>query len=370
MVGACPFPVPQGSQVLLRDVALSMRSDGHEVHLVVYGYGKGEDTSGLRVHRCPRLPFAKRIAAGPSLAKPFLDMLMVTTLLRVVREQKIDIIHAHNYEGLLVSLCARKISLRSHFPPIVYHTHNVMSDELPYYFGQKGLAQKIGTWLDRTFPRQADHVIAHHQGLAEYLETCGCDSGAVSVIAPPVNVSLFERSEISEAIPPVVYAGNLDAYQNLSLLSRAVELVKKVEPDVRLIIATSQKKHIPKAEIIPTPDFDSLRNVLSMDCIFACPRVSWSGYPIKLLNAMAAGKAVVACRNAAHPITDGHDGIIVPDNDEDEFAEAILRLLRNAALRENLGCNAHNTMIEKHLPEQIALQTEQLYSGLLEKQVE
>ena len=43
MVSACPYPVPQGSQVFLRETALTLLNLGHEVHLVVYGYGVGEE---------------------------------------------------------------------------------------------------------------------------------------------------------------------------------------------------------------------------------------------------------------------------------------------------------------------------------------
>ncbi len=63
MVGACPYPVPQGSQVFLRDTARGLRARGHDVHLVVYGYGVGEDTSGLPLHRCARIPGARKTAA-------------------------------------------------------------------------------------------------------------------------------------------------------------------------------------------------------------------------------------------------------------------------------------------------------------------
>jgi hypothetical protein len=52
---------------------------------------------------------------------------------------------------------------------------------------------------------------------------------------------------------------------------------------------------------------------LAPDAVVACPRVSWSGYPIKLLNAMAAGKAIVACASAAYPLTHERDGLVVPD---------------------------------------------------------
>ncbi|HIJ74210.1 MAG TPA: glycosyltransferase, partial [Candidatus Hydrogenedentes bacterium] len=248
MVGACPYPVPQGSQVLLGNTANALRARGHDVHLVVYGHGMMDtrkpgsppDALGdIPIHRCTRIPGARKTAAGPSFAKPFLDLGMVIALRRVVRDAKIDIVHAHNYEGLLVALAARK-------RPIVYHAHNAMTDELPYYFRSKktgtipmersepglsalspALPRRFGAWLDRTFPRRADHVIAPHERLAKYLTQCGCASGRVSVIPPAVNADRFEESCVADALAPVLYAGNLDAYQNIDLLMRAMARVRK-----------------------------------------------------------------------------------------------------------------------------------------------
>ena len=208
MVGACPYPVPQGSQVYLRDTALGLRARGHDVRLVVYYHGIGDDTSGLSIHRSARIPGARRTAAGPSPMKPLLDLALVAALRRVVREQRIEVVHAHNYEALVVALAARK-------RPIVYHAHNAMADELPHFFGPRAVAARFGAWLDRAFPHLADHVIVPHDALAAYLVGCGCRLKNVSVVRPPADAGLFEPCEIGDAVPPVLYAGNLDAYQNL-----------------------------------------------------------------------------------------------------------------------------------------------------------
>ena len=357
MVGACPYFVPQGSQVYLRDTALGLRERGHEVHLVVYGYGLGDDGTSLPVHRGATVPGARKTAAGPSLAKPFLDLALAATLRQVVRDARIDIVHAHNYEGLLVALAARK-------RPIVYHAHNAMADELPYYFRGRRAAQRLGAWLDRAFPRRADHVIVPHAALAEYLVACGCTLSRVSVVPPPMNVELFEACRVEEALPPVLYAGNLDAYQNLELLERAMERVRAALPEARLVIATGHEGPFPAAEVIPAAGFDALRRVLATDAVFACPRVSWSGYPIKLLNAMAAGMACVACQGAAHPLTHEENGLVVPDNDEAAFAEALISLLTRPERRRQLGQNARQTTASRHDPGQIAARIEQVYSGL------
>ena len=60
MVGACPFPVPQGSQTLLAETARGLQALGHDVHLLVYGHGLGPDPDDLTIHRARHIPGARR----------------------------------------------------------------------------------------------------------------------------------------------------------------------------------------------------------------------------------------------------------------------------------------------------------------------
>lgn len=359
-VNACPYPLSQGSQVLFHDTAAALAERGHSAHLVVYGYGAGREESGMAVHRGARIPGVRRTASGPSLAKPFMDAALVATLRRVVREASIDIVHAHNYEGLIVALAAGK-------RPVVYHAHNAMADELPYY-GAYG--KWLGPWLDRTFPKRADAVIASHVRLADYLAACGCKPEKISVIPPSVSVAAFKMPDESMASePPVLYTGNLDAYQNLGFLTQVMARVRQTVPAARLLVATAhpapRQNKTGAIEFIDTPDFPRLVAVLAQDCVAACPRVSWSGYPIKLLNAMAAGRAMVACASAAHPLRHEVNGLIVPDNDTDAFAQAVLRLLRDGALRRQLGLNARQTAAHAHNPAAMAAAIESIYRQVL-----
>ncbi|MDQ1256837.1 MAG: hypothetical protein QG656_1437, partial [Candidatus Hydrogenedentes bacterium] len=279
-------------------------------------------------------------------------------LRRVIREHAIDVVDAHNYEGLMAALAAGK-------RPIVYHAHNTMADELPHFLPFPDAARRFGAWLDRTFPRRADYIVAPHARLADYLEECGCDGSRIAVIPPSVDAALFTPCAIRGGISPVLYAGNLDAYQNLGLLERAMARVRETLPAARWVVATAQTAVYPGAEVVAVRSFADLRTLLSSDAVFACPRTSWSGYPIKLLNAMAAGMPIVACQSSAYPLVHEHSALIVPDDDAEAFADALLRLLRDPALRLSLGANARAAAYENHAPGTVATATEAVYSALL-----
>ena len=80
-----------------------------------------------------------------------LDLALAVKLYRVVRAQRIEVIHAHNYEGPLVGFLVRWLT----GVPIVYHSHNALSDELGYYF-RPGIRRAAACWvggvLDRLIP--------------------------------------------------------------------------------------------------------------------------------------------------------------------------------------------------------------------------
>jgi glycosyltransferase involved in cell wall biosynthesis len=75
----------------------------------------------------------------------------------VLRKLRVDMIHAHHYEGLLVAAAA---PLRSRIP-LIFDAHTLLTSELPFY--HLGLPvrvkRRIGATLDRRLPAIADHVI-------------------------------------------------------------------------------------------------------------------------------------------------------------------------------------------------------------------
>ncbi len=87
-----------------------------------------------------------------------------------------------------------------------------------------------------------------------------------------------------------------------------------------------------------------------------------------ILESMAAGVPVVASTVGGNPELITPDrGVLVAPDDEKAFADAIEHLLRNAALRAELGRNAKRFAQANFTLQQIWQRYEELYSGLLEK---
>ncbi len=384
MAAACPFPSPQGSQVFIRQLAESLAGRGHSVYIVSYHFGDKDNMAGVPVLRIPPLIPYRKMRAGPSWRKPVLDFLLAAKLAAVVRKYKIDIIHAHNYEAALAGALARLFTAR----PVVFHTHNVMTDELCTYFSggcSRWLARRAAGVIDYVTPRIVDHIVAITPEIKSFFLSRGIGGQKISHIPPgaPIGDCCNEaapvaddpRTQESGPVPSVLYSGNIDNYQNLPFLLRSfVEVIKSV-PEAQLLIVSHadtgglgglcrQLGIADHVQLVPHADFLQMQQYLRAARIAVLPRVSWSGFPIKLLNYMAAGKAVVACRSSAKGLEHEKEGIIAADGDRDGFSRAIIRLLTDDALCAQLGRNARIKARTVYHPDRIARQFEALYGRL------
>lgn len=325
VVLASPYPAPRGSQLLVRQIERGLRRRGHAVTVVSYG---------------PWL----RDRTGLHPARPLLDLATLARLLWTARRERPDVLHAHNYEAALIGIVAARL-LRI---PLVFHGHSLMERELPSYVRSRrvgALLAWIGGWLDRRVPRAADHSVAVTTALAEVLHARG--AAAVTVLRPvadPAEVAGFGALDAAAAAPTVAYAGNLDGYQNLELLVEAFRFVREAVPDARLEFVTHAPGR-PAAlagegiEVVCAASVGDAWRRLGRAWVAVVPRSEPSGHPMKVMNYMAAGKAIVTTAGAAHGLRDGVDAVVA-EADPKRFASAIVDLLRDPERRARLGAAA------------------------------
>jgi len=385
IVAACPFPTLQGSQVLVRRLAQGLVDRGHEIVVVAYAEGLEDALAGIPVRRIARIPGCRALRSGPRPAKLVLDLALLWTLLGVLRRERIELVHAHNYEGALIGLIAGKLT----GVPLIYHSHNALAEELPTYFRRRPsrlLARALGAVVDRLVPRRADHCIAICRELVDFLRARGVDEAAIRMIAPGGSLEEFPARSAAEiaairarfglgAGPVLLYTGNLDGYQNVELLLASIDHVRRRVPGAELVLATHDaprdlppalRRSRPGVRLIRAGDFATVRDLLTAADVALCPRAEWSGFPMKLLNYMAAGKAVVVSAGSAKAIRHGLNGWIVPNGCPDAYARAIVDLLAAPRLRTALGDAARRTVEDEYGWDRVLDQVETTYDHVLE----
>lgn len=114
-------------------------------------------------------------------------------------------------------------------------------------------------------------------------------------------------------------------------------------------------------DIVEAASYEEVRDRLGAATIAVCPRAERSGFPMKLLNYMAAGKAIVACAGSAKGLLDGVTARVVGDNDTAGFADAVVSLLRDPAARARLGAAARRAVESREAWDQVLDRVESIY---------
>jgi glycosyltransferase involved in cell wall biosynthesis len=154
---------------------------------------------------------------------------------------------------------------------------------------------------------------------------------------------LLERIPTAHAV--IAGGGDLEPFLR--------ELAEELEVDERV--------HV----LGPRQDVPALMHALD---VFAMPSI-WEGFGLVLLEAMAAGKPIVASRTATIPevVLDNETGLLVPAGDPPALAQALARLAEDRELARRLG-EAGRERLQKHFSiEKMVGDTETLYRELLDE---
>ncbi len=389
MVAACPFPANHGSAASIREMSDTLSDMGHSVHIVTYPTGQEEiPIRRAKVHRTAAFRPETNAKVGPSSEKFLLDFHLLRLLCRVIRQERIDIIHAHNYEGALIGVMAKWLTGR----PLLYNAVNLMTDELAGYrfIRPAWLAHGLARGLDWFTPIFPDHITAVSPELRDWFVEHGVPAAKVDMVPAGIEPGLFdhpaperfrEKFHLSDR-PVVMYTGVLNAFQRVDYLLRAFAVALREKPDALLLVVSPliseahEKEHKHLADElgisqsitwISPHTLEDLPSLLALADVCVVPRPECPGHPVKLLNYMLAGKPIVSFAGGAKGVRHLHDALIVPNHDCEALGRGIVTLLNDRSLAGELGANARATVLAEFDWRQICRRIERIYDGLLGK---
>jgi 1,2-diacylglycerol 3-alpha-glucosyltransferase len=390
MLAACPFPANHGTAGSIREMAEAMADQGLEIHVVTYHYGEGIPVNGPYVHRITRLVREGAVMVGPTLRKPLYDLQMVFKALKVIRQHKPDLLHAHGYEGALVAWICRLVTGL----PVVFSGHHTMTDELPSYgfLRPQWLARAAAGLLDAAVPRLADRCIPHSANMEQFFRQRRSPEYVNSIVNFGIDVDWIaggdglpvrEQYGLGSA-PVILYTGVLDHFQQFELLLKAMVPVAWQCPSVKLLVVPplAQENHVARVRrqaqelgivdhlVLTDPQpLSALRNLLQSGDIAVIPRPNAPGFPIKLLNYMAAQKpCVLFASSASIGLEHRKNAFLVSPDTPQALGEAILELLADPALCHKMAHSGHQFVRRHHDRRRIAAQIGECYRRVLELQ--
>lgn len=211
----------------------------------------------------------------------------------------------------------------------------------------------------------------------------------IRVIANGIDLELFDRADQIDArekysLPKdklvILFTGRMEKRKGIHLCPEICETILR-KHDVAFAFAGRDLFKFMENDLLPRLRSQKLRGSvhylgeLSLDDVGSCLRQSdlyfipslWENCPYSCLEAMAAGRAIVASDAGGIPelIRDGENGLIAPGQNAAAFVGQIERLLEDAPLRERLGRAARKTIEARYTDTAIAQQSVDYYRQIL-----
>ncbi len=345
MLVPTPYFADRGCHVRVYEEARALLALGHDVCIVTYHLGR--DMAGIPTVRIPPVPWYRKLAAGPSWHKPYLDVLLFFTALATARRFKPDLIHAHLHEGAFLGLFLKRI-LRI---PLLFDCQGSLTTEmLDHGFIRRGsLPFRMFRFVERIVNNGADFIIASSRaGATDLAETWGAPAAKVRGLIDGVDIAEFRPYPREEArrmlgLPQegkvAVFLGILNRYQGIDLLLDVVSIMNRrgTAPHF-LVMGFPEEGYRERAAahgladsitFTGRIDYAKAPLFLSAGDIALSPKVSLTEANGKLFNYMACGIPTVVFDNPVNREILGETGVYAAPGDAADFAARIEQLLSN-----------------------------------------
>lgn len=299
---------------------------------------------------------------------PGRDLRSVMRLAALLRKERIDVLHSHNWPTYFYSVMAATLAR----VPIVLHGEHGREAQ-----AQSGRRTRLCSWL----AYGVTHFVTVSEELARNLVvswrvqpervTCIPNGVHLDLFGRPVDEPALRRAfQLTPDGPVLLNIGRLVPVKDHPTLLRAFALVLKARPDARLLIiggkAGAEGQHYAAAEaqhridalvtslgiehaVRLTDTRQDVADLLAM-CRVYVNSSSFEGMSNTILEAMASGKPVVATAVGGNPelVQDGVTGYLVPTGDPHAMARRILTLLDDPAQAAALGRSARQAVEHRH----------------------
>ncbi|MGE3272011.1 MAG: glycosyltransferase family 4 protein [Chloroflexota bacterium] len=304
------------------------------------------------------------------------DPAAVWRLGRLMRQVPFDIVHAHSFRTELAAVLWGRLARSA--PKLVRTVHNI--DE--FYVSPRYAA------LARLSSRGLDRIVAISDAVAAYLrEDAGLPPDKIERIYYGIDPSPY----CPDALPParrptgdllrrptVGVVARLAPQKGHRVLFEALPAIHAAVPDVHVrLVGHEELSTVAELRAVAADlgvanlvTFEGFRadvpQVMADLDVFVLPSL-WEGFGLVLVEAMAAGRPVVASAVGPIPeiVVDGVTGLLVPPGNPAALAEAVTRLLLDPELAAAFG-QAGRARVERELRLGTMIErTEALYDELL-----
>lgn len=299
------------------------------------------------------------------------DLRPAYQLARLICRERIDLLHTHNARAALIAaLAARWTSVR-----LIHHVHGQTAVEVGARWWTR-----CNAWLERRVLGACAGVIAVSASTAAYLQTAGAATERIAVIpnGVPGRANFVKRHP--GAVLTLGFIALLRPRKGLEVFleSAALLIQQGIKCRLRIVGRFETPEYerdilarcvaLGLSERIDWRGFcQPIDAELDVIDVLAFPSVLPEGMPMVLLEALAAGVPIVACRvpGVTDVIQDGGNGLLVEPNDAADLTNGLQRLLNSRELWQRLSAAGHASH-EQYFSAQIMTQrVRNLYDRVL-----
>ena len=367
-------PIIGGVEIAVRDLSVELVARGHSVAVAtlrVPGEGGRSTDDGVSVYRIPGLAQSMSWLYGQPRpwAPPVPDPRVVAALARVIRAERPDVVHGHDWlarsalplraragSAFVMSLhyytrsCAKKSLVYEESPCSGPGPLKCLRCAAGHYGSWKGPAVTLGNWAAALAERRAvdlflpvSRAAAAGNGLTRSSLPYEVIPNMVRDVPIEGDVADDPRLPLLPQEPFMLFVGNLHPYKGVDVL---VEAYRRLDAPPPLVLIGKPSPAMPLAEPGVTILLDWPHALVQEAWRRALVGVLPSTWPepfgLVLTEAMNAGRPVVASSVGGIPEVVGHgtSGLLVPPGDPRALADALDRVTRDGELRERLSAGA------------------------------
>ncbi len=358
-----------GIAVYTQRVARALAARGHIVHVIVTLGRQDADIEdeGVHVHlrQLRWLPVIGNWVPGLG------ESLSVARMLRQMnRQHGLDIVEIPNWEGIgLASTWEAGFK-------VVIRLHTSLAESIKVSGRKPNLSERFMIWAEKTSTRRALAVVTHSESHRKLMAAA---YGREDIAMIPHGINIPE-----ECAPPagkcVLAIGRMSARKGIETLIEAIPLVLEQAPGASFKIVGTEESHarvrqfrsehpgLNQVEFLGVTDAQTLDRLYDSCALYVSPSV-YESFGFTFAEAMAHGRPVVGCNVSAVPeiVRNGIDGILVPPNNHEALARAIITLLSEETLLRRMGANGRQRAVAEYSIETAVTRIENYFMNLAGK---
>ena len=367
MVSPYDFTWPGGVTAHVSQLARELGRSGHEVKVLApHSPSREFQDADLLVPLGRSVP----LPSGGSIARVSLSWWLYPKVRALLKKEQFDIIHLHEPMAPILPLCVLEFSKSVnvgtfHASYSRQHLYRFTSPIIKRWqkrlHGNIAVSPAARRYVNNTFPGDYE-IIPNGIDFKHF-------SGNVSPLPQ------YQDGKLN-----ILFVGRLEKRKGLQYLLEAYSKLKWEIPNIRLIVVGPgnpdkesyrilSSHNLQDVDFVGKVSYDDLPRYYASADIFCSPATGAESFGIVLLEAMAAGKPVVASdiEGFRGVMTDGEHGLLVPKKDSDALADALGKLARDPELRSKLGGQGNRTA-EEYRWEVVAGRVEKYYNTCLQAQ--